>query len=303
MRSVNRRAAVVALLALAGCGNWSNEDIVFVEALPTTQALRVALPAQQARPLCAGLGESQVWLGAKQTGDGLNSGVDFLVNLVDTVKSVTPTTRRADAREWGPFDDGKHPGKEIRITMTRSRDVEGVPTYAYAFEARPSGGAFQSVLDGSFSGPSARAGKGTFTLRFTVLRALGMNDNPTDPTGDMAVTYDRSGDPRTVTVGLTRDGFGLTAFDYAYAGYQAGQGTFFFQFVDAQSRKLIIDTQFTPAGAGHATVTVVGPNGGRAEYQQCWDEASCITNVRDPFGISGLCQGLSCPTTGPCPSP
>jgi hypothetical protein len=302
MRSVNRCAVAVALLALAGCGNWSNEDIVFVEALPTNQALRVALPVQQAQPLCAGLGESQVWLGAKQTGDGLNAGVDFMVGLVDTVKSIPPTTRRADAREWGPFDDRKHPGKEIRITMTRSRDVEGVPTYAYAFEARPTGGAFQSVLDGSFTGPSAKAGKGIFTLRFPVLRALGMNDKPTDPTGDVAVTYDRSGDPRTVTVGLTQDGFGLTAFDYAYAGFEAGQGSFFFQLVDAQSNKLIIDTQFTPEGAGHAKVTVVGPRGGSLDFEQCWDAASCITNVKDPFNISGLCRGVPCPT-GPCPSP
>jgi hypothetical protein len=202
---------------------------------------------------------------------------------------------------WGPFDDDRHPGKEVRITMTRSRDQGGVPTYAYAFEARPKGGAFQPVLDGTFTGPSARAGRGTFTLRFGVLRALGMNDKPTDPTGDVAVTYDRSGDPRTVTLGLTQDGFGVSAFDYAYAGYQAGQGSFFFQLVDAQARKLVIDTRFTATGSGSATVSVVGPNGGRLSYQQCWDDASCITDVRDPLGVSGLCQGLSCPA-GACPS-
>ena len=302
MRSVNRAACAAVALAFAGCGTWSNEDIAFVEALPTAQALRLALPAPAAQPLCAGLGESQVWLGARSTGDGLNAGVDAMIALVDTVKSVPPTDRREDERVWGPFDDARHPGKEIRVTMARLRDAAGVPTYAYAFEARPRGGVFQAVLDGAFTGASARAGKGTFTLRFPVLRALAMNDSPTDPVSDVAVTYDRTGDPRTVTLGLEQDGFGVTAFDYAYAGYAAGQGSFSFALTDAQARKLLIDAEFTATGAGHARVAVVGANGGRLAYDQCWDEASCITFVRDPFGISGLCQGASCPT-GACPPP
>jgi len=299
---VNRSAPLLAALALAGCGTWSNEDIAFVEALPTTQALRLALPAQAGQPLCAGLGESQVWLGAKRTGDGLNAGVDLMIALVDTVKGFPPTDRRDDARVWGPFDDAKHPGKEIRVTMTRQHGAGDLPTYVYAFEVRPRGGAFQTVIDGSFTGASARAGKGSFALRFPILRALQMNDSPTDPTGDVTVLYDRTGDPRTTTLQLSQDGFGVIAFDYAYAGYQAGQGSFSFAFTDAQQRRLLVDTAFGAAGEGRAVVTVVGQNGGRVSYEQCWDEASCITFVRDPFGISGLCQGASCPT-GACPTP
>jgi hypothetical protein len=202
---------------------------------------------------------------------------------------------------WGPFDDGKHPGREIRVTMTRDHAGD-LPIYHYAFEARPRGAAFQTVIDGSFTGASARAGHGDFTLHFPVLRALGMNDSPTDPTGDVTVTYDRTGDPRTIALQLSQDGFGVTAFDYAYAGYAAGQGQFSFALTDAQARTLLIDADFTASGAGHARVAVVGPNGGRIGYDQCWDEASCITFVRDPFGISGLCQGASCPT-GACPTP
>ncbi|HET9597682.1 MAG TPA: hypothetical protein VFP65_18990 [Anaeromyxobacteraceae bacterium] len=298
---MNRAAVLAAALALAGCGTWSNEDIAFVEALPTSQALRLALPAQGAQPLCAGLGESQVWLGARRTGDGLNAGVDAMIVLVDAVKSVLPTERHEDRRVWGPFDDGKHPGREIRVTMTRDRAGD-LPIYHYAFEARPRGGAFQSVIDGSFTGASARSGHGQFTLRFPVLRALGMNDSATDPTGDVAVTYDRTGDPRTIALQLSQDGFGVTAFDYGYVAFAAGQGQFSFALTDAQSRTLLIDADFTATGSGHARVTVLGPNGGRLAYDQCWDDASCITNVRDPFGISGLCQGATCPA-GACPPP
>ena len=143
-------AAVVALALGAGCGSWSNEDILFVAALPTREALALKLPASAGQALCAPPGPSLVWGWAKPVGDGLNGVVDSLLALVDLVKRTPPTTREPDARVWGPWDDQKHPGMEVRVTMRRSRDAAGVPSYTYQFEERPRGGAFQSVLDGSF---------------------------------------------------------------------------------------------------------------------------------------------------------
>src|SRR5690242_9114402 len=117
MRSGTSAFAALASLAVAasGCGTWSNEDIAFVEALPTSQALKVALPASAGQALCAPPGPSEVWGWAKPAGDGLNALVDLLLGFVDLVKSVTPATRATDARTWGPFDDAKHPGKEVRV--------------------------------------------------------------------------------------------------------------------------------------------------------------------------------------------
>jgi len=303
MRSVAERAALVALAVLAGCGTWSNEDIAFVEALPTAQALHVALPAPAGQALCTGLGPSQVWGFAKPTGDGLNAGVDAMLAIVDVVKRYPPTTRHEDAREWGPFDDEKHPGKELRITMSRARDGAGALTYAYDFEARPHGGAFQTILDGTFHGESARNGSGGFKLHFDTLRALGMNDKPTDPTGQVVVTYDRTSDPRTTGIDLQQaaGGFGLTGFDYVYTGYASGRGSFFYAFIDAQKGQFDVNARFDETGAGIADVTVLPTGGTPVSYQQCWDAASCVTNVNDPFGISGLCTPGTCPT-GACPS-
>src|SRR3990172_9891701 len=102
-RVVRRGGAWMLFLALAGagCGNWSNEDVAFIEALPTSQALKVALPASAGQALCGAPGPSEIWGWAKPTGDAINAGVDFLLGLVDLVKNYEPTTRKPDLRVWG----------------------------------------------------------------------------------------------------------------------------------------------------------------------------------------------------------
>ncbi len=308
-RGVKRVAAALALAA-AGCGTWSNEDIAFVEALPTSQALKVALPAPAGQALCGPPGPSVIWEWAKPTGDGINAGVDWLLGLVDLVKQSPPSTRKRDERVWGPFGDSRHPGNELRVTMTRTRDEAGVPTYTFAFEARAGGGAFASAIDGDFTGESARAGHGSLTIHFGVLRALGMNDKESDPVGDMTIHYDRTGDPRTVSLGLPVDGLGLTAFDYDYAGYSSGNGLFHYKLVFTTG-SYVVDAWFDATGAGKAFVQVsldAFPNQLYA-FDECWDSAACVTNVNDPRagtlffpdGVSKLCAGGVCPR-GACPA-
>ena len=303
-------SGVAVLAVLAGCGTWSNEDIAFVEALPTSQALKVALPDPAAQALCAPPGSSEVWAWAKPAGDGINALVDLLLSFVDLVKSVTPSGRAADARTWGPFDDQKHPGKEVRVRMTRTRDSDGVPTYAYWFEARPKGGEFQAVLEGTFRGESARAGRGEFALRFDTLRALGMDDHPdTDPTGVLAVQYDKTGDPRTVGLGIQSKTGSLAAFDYGFAGYASGNGFFRYAFTNEQQQQYVVDAHFDAAGEGRADVTVVLSSTWSLGFSECWDAAGCVTDVKDPNagtllfpdGLSKLCQGGQCPS-GACPT-
>ncbi len=303
-------AAVVALALGAGCGSWSNEDILFVAALPTREALQLQLPVSAGQALCAPPGPSQVWSWAKPVGDGLNAAVDGMLALVDLVKRTPPTTREPDARVWGPWDDQKHPGMEVRVTMRRSRDAAGVPSYTYLFEERPRGGAFQDVLDGSFRGESAQAGKGQFVLHFATARSLGISDHPeSDPYGDLAVQYDRTGDPRTIGLDVPPgpQSGNLADFNYGFAGYQSGNGEFDYVFVNQQAQRYEVTARFDAAGAGLAQVTVVLSPTQQYSYDQCWDTAGCITNVRDattlflPNGISGLCPNGLCPT-GACPA-
>ena len=126
MRSVNR-LALASLALAAGCGDWSNEDLRFLAALPTRADLRVEVPVDPAaRPpdLCP-KGESTVWLEGKPTSDQLNGGVEWIVGLVDEVRRHDPRRRTEDRREWGPFDDERHPGKEIVIVMQRGAEEGG----------------------------------------------------------------------------------------------------------------------------------------------------------------------------------
>jgi hypothetical protein len=303
--------ALLLALGAAGCGNWSNEDIAFVEALPGSQALKVSLPAQAGQALCAPPGPSEIWGWAKPTGDAFNSAVDFLLGLVDLVKGYEPTTRKPDYRVWGPFADSKHPGNEIRVVMTRAWEG-GTPSYSYAFEARTARGEFQAVIGGTFTGGTARTGRGDLTIHYGALRALGMNDGDSDPQGDLRIEYDRTADPRTVSFSLSADdrGFGLAGFDYGYAGYSSGKGLFHYKLLFA-SGYYLVDASFDETGAGRAIVEAhldVLPDQIFA-FDECWDAASCVTNVNDPRagdpgfpdGVSKLCPGGVCPL-GQCPA-
>jgi hypothetical protein len=299
-------APALAALALAGCGNWSNDDVAFVQALPRAEHVQAVLPAGSGSAICAAPGESEVWTSARTTGNAFNALVDFMITFVDTVRTIEPTHRSANARSWGPFDDQKHPGFEVLIEMSRSEE-DGVTKYEYTFKAGRKGSDLTSVLHGEFVGLTARTGHGSFALHFAELRSLGIDDNPdSDPVGDLAVQYDRASDPRTVDLTLADPTPNLASFDYGYSGYADGEGSFSFVFTNAQSQEVRVAAAFDATGAGRARVTVVlGPNS-QPSYAQCWDSAGCITHVDDtvsgflPTGISKLCTGGVCPS-GPCP--
>ncbi|HUK66767.1 MAG TPA: hypothetical protein VLV17_08050, partial [Anaeromyxobacteraceae bacterium] len=272
MRSASSARALLGLALLAaGCGNWSNEDVAFVEALPTSQHLHVALPPSAAQAASSGTapataltvtcpapGASQVWGWAQPAGDALNALVEGMLVFVDYVRSITPTSRMPDERIWGPFSDQNHPGKQDRVRMSRSVDASGLPDYTYYFEAEPtgSGDAYTDLLDGEFSGSTAELGKGTFTLHFDALRTLGMDDNPaTDPTGPLVATYDRTGDPRLIGLDV-QNGTTLAEFNYAYQGFANGNGSFSYKFVDGSGDSFVVVASFDAAGEGKASVSV-----------------------------------------------
>ena len=122
------RSACKALLLLAcACGNLSNEDVAFLEAIPQKQLLHVEVPqGSAAQTLCA-IGSADVYASAKTIGQGLNGGVDAILSLVDAIRAVTPTSRDDDSRTWGPFDDKDHPGVKIQVVMVRELDATYTP--------------------------------------------------------------------------------------------------------------------------------------------------------------------------------
>ena len=67
----------------------------------------------------------------------------------------------------------------MTILRTYPAGAEGPPAFAYAFEARVTGGGAWTVLAGAFDGASASRGKGTLFLDFDALWTLGGRPPPT----------------------------------------------------------------------------------------------------------------------------
>lgn len=294
------RAAVLAALALAGCGDYSTEDLRFLAALPQREDLKVEVPAQAAAVAkgTAGAeaitaacpdGSAEIWEWAKPTSDNLNAGVDFVVGLIDVVRRYPPSWRDDDARAWGPFDDESHPGREILIAIARTypEALGGAPRHVYAFQARVKGTQdFTTVIFGTFDGGSASHGTGSIALDFDALRALGMED-ATTPAGTMWIAYDRAGDPVKLQLVLAQGGFGNEGFGYQFAGWANGNGVFDYAFRDADANTLVVRTRYLAAGAGRAGVAFLPAGGGASGgYAQCWDAGACLVYVNDPGNYS-----------------
>jgi hypothetical protein len=309
MRSVS---SLFLAAALCACGNLSNEDIAFAEALPRAGDLHVQIPAQSgqssasalsAQSSCA-LGEAQQWLfGARDTGDKLNAAVDAVLGIIDAIRSSSPTSRKPDLRVWS-FPDSKHPGVDIEASMLRVTSAQGTnpaqQAWSFAIDARRTGGPYLEILYAYFIGSEARRGLGEISINFDNSRALQIN-GPNDPPGTMLIHYDLSGDPRTVQIDLGATGLGLSQFDYFYAGFSNGSGRFDYLFPDAQGNRFALQTSFTAAGAGKAHIFVRTPAGATGTLDECWDIAACLTYVLDPLSITPICSGMLpglCPVQG-----
>ncbi len=179
-----------ALLLLCACGNLSNEDIAFVEALPRNADLHVLVPVQSAQQACA-LGQASQWaVGARDTGDKLNAAVDAVLGIINAIRSSSPTSRKPDLRVWS-FPDQKHPGVQMEASLLRVATQPGsdpaAQPWSFAIDARRDSGPFLEVLYAYFVGSEARTGQGVIAINFDNSRALQIN-GPTDPTGVMMRT-------------------------------------------------------------------------------------------------------------------
>jgi hypothetical protein len=287
-------ALVLAACGLCACGNLSNEDVAFFEALPQKDQLHVQVPANDTAQAACAIGPADIWTSAKATGDNINSGVDGILGLVDSIRAVPPTTRDTDQRTWGPYPDAQHPGVVNQVTMVRELDAQGVPwRWIYAISARRPPADLLPILEGEFFGAQARSGVGRMTLHFESSAALGIN-KASDPTSPARVFYDLSGDPRTVSLDLSAGlGLGLLRFDYGYAGYADGHGRFDYAIPDPKNGcTLEVTTFFTPQGAGHLAYRARCGTLVFGDVKQCWDVSACLTYVNDPFALTQQCNGV-----------
>jgi hypothetical protein len=204
------RAAVPALaavvVALAGCGNLSQEDLLFRAGVPAKRAVAVVPPGtenevddalstraqglsatrrQAVEEACDG----DLLCETRNLARGFNGFTFFLLDIVDAVSALPPTERSPGRRVWGPHFDADQ-GSTFRFEMNRDDDgatfsfclhaargfVGRAPDVDCDVESDEASG-LQRVLTGSFApsgiaGDNARLGKGTMRLETERLNRL-----------------------------------------------------------------------------------------------------------------------------------
>jgi len=286
---------IATLILACACGNLSNDDIAFVEAIPQKQQLHVQVPQGSASQNLCAIGTADVFTSAKTTGVSINAGVDAILAMVDAIRTVTPTSRGDDSRTWGPFADKDHPDVRIQVVMVRELDATLTPwRWIYTISGAKAAGPFLPILEGEFFGAQARKGIGRLTLHFENSTALGIN-KPGDPAFPARIHYDLSGDPHTISLDLTAgvNAFGLISFDYWFAGYADGHGQFDYAFPDPKNGCTnFVTTFFNAQGAGRDVFRARCGAITYVDVKQCWDPAGCLTFVNDPFALTIACLGI-----------
>jgi hypothetical protein len=273
------RFALLAVLTLTACGNWSNEDLEYLYALPQKDALKSQLGAMTGnttqQPVSVG-DPSTIYDDTKKQSDAFNAFIDSVLTALDQIRTVQPTRREATARFWGPWPDSTHPGFDVQVEIHRENDGAN---YSWSIKYRPRAGDFFTIAGGDFTPTTQtlRKGRGNFFLDMKTIRdRLGDMGHPTDP--DRAdIHYATDADPVIVQIDFTF-GTSLTA-GYAFNGY-ADQSAMLQWVVADPSNLLISKARFTaawnPKTAGRGDYLVLEGKYASAIGTECWDEGHIV---------------------------
>jgi len=315
-----RHLAMACLcLAAAACGgDFSNDDLEFLNALPRREDLAAKLPAasegrsgggltaRQASDKTAqavNLGEQSKLAGdTDATGRNFNAAVDGLLTLLENIRDTPPTTRDPDRRVWGPFRDNDHRDFDVRFVMERQ-----ALRFDYRLEYRRTGEDDQqwwSLLLGSFQA-DAGIRKGVGELHLDVKRA----EQEDFPRGGLAtldrldIAYQTKALPTRVEMTFTPRG-GLTAPSrYTYREAEGGLGEMKFEVPDTdlvvggRLEDLELTTRWAPDGRGMGVLLVLDGDIKGAKYTECWNALGRVTFLARSWDFFNPTQGdrASCP--------
>ncbi len=256
--------AAAAILANAGCGNYSNEDIDYQTALPVRSDVVVKLPQAQTIN-----DPAKYYVATRDVVKLFNGILDLFLGIIDQARAQPPSQRFEDMRVWGPFNDDKHSDWQIRLVIGRVPDA-GVTGLGFRFEYRiefhrrtDASGRWTLLLRGRFApSGSARRGDGSFVVDTRPLRDAGFPGG-FDDLAAVDMKYQTRDFPVTVAATITnlaRPGEATpAAANYSYREQKDGSGEFTFvvhggatiavQAYEVQSRWL-------GSGAGRADVRV-----------------------------------------------
>ncbi|WP_246357068.1 hypothetical protein [Pyxidicoccus fallax] len=291
-----RHLALACLcLAAAACGgDFSNDDLEFLNALPQREDLAVKLSAaSEGRSggglttrkdgLVVRLGEaSRVSGDTDKTGREFNGAVDGLLSLLENIRNSSPTSREPDRRVWGPFKDKDHPRFDVRFVMER-RELR----FDYRLEYRRTGegdDAWWALLMGWFQA-DAGIRKGVGALSLDVKRAT----EETFPVGGLFtldrldIDYQTKALPTRVEMAFTPRGSLTepTRYMYREAAGRLGEMRFTLPDIDlvvgGRLEDVALTTRWAPDGRGMGVLEVLDGDIKGAKYTECWNALGRVT--------------------------
>jgi hypothetical protein len=279
---------LVLAAALAGCGNYSNEDLEYMNAVPDRDALAANIPPSYVLPA----NEAELSRTTHDVVATFNGLLDIILGGVDVIRGFQPTQRLPNARIWGPVRAEREAGWQWRFVVDRDPAMPDQFTYAWQFQLI---GAARDVWSNFVTGyfetaGGARRGIGAFHVETAMLRAAGF---PFDAGGQRISTIDVTYSTREFPISVVVDfvqftDFTFTAtntFHYEYGAQESGQGAMRFVITGADLidgpmvDSLAVTTRWLASGAGRGEATVTqGDVAVGLQQVECWD-----TNFRATY--------------------
>ncbi len=288
---------VVFVLAPAGCGNYSNEDLEFMSAVPQREDVTIEVPR---RGNLVTAGTAEAWKTTLDVTRGFNRTADAFLSLIEKVRSHYPTSRNANERIWGPFPAEKNPGWQIEFHMLKRLDV-AVPRFEYRLimipptgVVLPSGQPVTQIIGGSFDAAGGvRVGAGHLTVTLDEARLAGIAFPGLDKLRELTIDYQTRTWPRHVEMTIlnladapadapSADPISAT---YVYERAENGDGAMTFTFAanvvpeTGVLETLMVESRWLGTGPGRSDTTVTGGDtpGGTATSLECWNETFMST--------------------------
>jgi hypothetical protein len=295
------------MTAVASCGDYSNEDLLYMSAVPSSSQLAVVLPAAATTVMQAEL--------AEDTHNGIsdvNTLLADVLGLVDAIRSYEPTSRTSDSRTWGPFADSKHPGWQWELVVTRGADGT---TFDYHLDVQNTGAVVPSWVEfvtGTFDlAGGIKQGNGMVKADFATLATAAFPlDDSSRPLKTLSIRYQNFqtvGSPISVTLAIERatpdPTNGVTSVTFTYEILADGSGEIAFTLVGnvipgTAIETLALNAQWLATGVGKATLAVVSGDGAGLTQTECWDATFAMTyndkpwSTSEDFGAASMCPSL-----------
>ncbi|WP_224246278.1 hypothetical protein [Hyalangium gracile] len=304
--------ALLCLLAACG-GNISNEDLEYLNALPTREVLATKLPdsgsssgsnltQRQDRLVVGEL--SPIYAETRQTSIEFNTALDELLSLLENIRTVPPTTREPNRRTWGPYPDSKQPGHDVRFVMTREGDF-----FDYELQYKPSKGTeadWWPFLMGSFKADAGiRKGEGELHLFIKEAMAKRLDVGDLKDLERLDVGYQNRVLPTRVEMIITALPSLPSApalqirFNYRELPGGFGEMRFLQKGIDAVPGGLTEDveitTRWTPDRGGVGGFVIRAGDLMGAGYTECWDAQNRLTFAKRSWELFGIGLASSCP--------